>query len=361
MKLSLEKDQRTNNGEVSQHSVRHATSVFSDNLRRMFLTNVVYVLVFALPFLFLAFIAPALIKDWVFRSGGYNFMGQVGIGYPGVVNTMAEGYKVLFGHYFRIYIPLLSASIIIMFTGFSGLFHCLRGYMWGENVRPVVSFFRGVKRLWIPFLITGIVFSAFFCGVMYAMTYHISLVKQGTANAGTTILFIAMILLTVLFVGVLTYLLPMFACYRYKFFDAVKNSVILMLVNWIPCLFTSVFTCGIFCLSFVNVAFNYIILILLFVIGFAFLGGIWTSSAQKAFANYIIPQYESERSGGKLRVEARRGVNPYKAKKAKEKAAEGTAVGMATQMRAQNAESEDDAAPKKKKTQTKHVSYKRKK
>ena len=360
MKLSLEKDQRTNSGEVNQHSVRHAMSVFSDNLRKMFLTNIMYVLVFALPFLFLAFIAPALIKDWVFKTGDYNFMGQVGIGYPGEVNTMSEGYKVLFGHYFRIYIPLLSASVIPLFVGLSGLFHCLRGYMWGENVRPVVSFFRGVKKLWKPFLITGVVFAAFICGVLYGATYHISLVKQGAANGGTVVLFIGMIVLTWLFVGVLTYLFPMFACYRYKFFDAVKNSVILALVNWLPCLFTSAFTIGIFCLSFANTAFNYIVLILLFIIGFAFLGGIWTSSAQKAFANFIIPQYESERSGGGLRIEARRGVNPYKAKKAKQKAAEGTAVGKASQMRAQGAEGEN-ASPKKKKTQTKYVSYKRKK
>ena len=360
MKLSLEKDQRTNSGEVNQHSVRHATNVFSDNLRRMFLTNIVFVLVFALPFLFLAFIAPALLKDWVFRSGNYNFMGQVGIGYPGVVNTMSEGYKVLFKHYFTLYIPVLSASIVLLFVGLAGLFHCLRGYMWGENVRPVKSFFRGVKKLWKPFLITGVLFAIFFCGVLYGATYHISLLKQGAANGGTWVLFIGVILLTWLAVAVLSYLLPMFACYRYKYGDALKNSLILALVNWLPVLFTSAFTIGVFCLTLANTAFNYIVLILLFIIGFAFLGGIWTSAAQKAFANFIVPQYESASSGGKLKVEARRGVNPYKATKAKDKANASTAVGKATQMRAQGAESAD-AAPQKKKTQTKYVSYKRKK
>ena len=359
MKLSLEKDQRTNSGEVNQHSVRHATSVFSDNLRRIFLTNLIYVLVFALPFLFLAFIAPALVKDWVFARGDYNFVGQIGIGYPGVVNTMAEGYKVLFGHYFKIYIPILSASIVLMFVGLSGLFHCLRGYMWGENVRPVKSFFRGVKKLWKPFLITGVSFGAFMCGVLYGAVWHISLLKQGAANGGTWVLFIGVILLTWLAVSVLVYLLPMFACYRYKYADALKNSLIIALVNWLPSLFTAAFTIGVFCLSLANVAFNYIVLILLFLVGFGFLGGIWTSSAQKAFANFIAPQYESANSGGKLRVEARRGVNPYKAKKAKDKANADTAIGKASQMRAQSSEGAE--APKKKKTQTKYVSYKRKK
>lgn len=362
MRLSVEKDQRTNGGEVNRHSVRHAMSVFSDNLRRMFLTNIMYVLVFALPFLFCAFIWPMLAKTRVFAGGDYNFIGQVGIGYPGVVNTMKEGYKVLFSHYFHVYIPVLAASVIPLIAGLSGLFHCLRGYMWGENVRPIRSFFRGVKKLWLPFLIAGILFALFLTGVLYGSVWHVSLMKQGAANGGSWTLFIFLLLISWIAVAALVFLFPMFACYRFSFKDALKNSLILTLVTPVSALFTSAFTIGIFCLSLANTAFSFIILILLFVVGFAFLGGIWTSSAQKAFADYIAPQYESASSGGRIKLEARRGVNPYKAQKAKERANAGTAIGKASKIRAEKSEKRAEKIEKKKKqNQTKYVSYKRKK
>ncbi|MBP5610359.1 MAG: hypothetical protein J6X72_03365 [Clostridia bacterium] len=127
MKLTVDRDRRTNTGEVEQHSVKHAFGVFSDNLRRLLAMNLVYAFIFAIPFLFCVFVWPMLAKNYFFGNGNYNFIGQVGIGYPGVVNTMSEGYKVLFEHYFHVYIPVLSASVVPMIFGLSGVFHCMRG------------------------------------------------------------------------------------------------------------------------------------------------------------------------------------------------------------------------------------------
>ena len=95
-----------------------------------------------------------------------------------------------------------------------------------------------------------------------------------------------------------------------------------------------------------------------------FLAGIWTSAAQKAFGNYILPQYESGQSGGKVKIEARRGVNPYKAAKQKQQAQANTAIGQANRLRAEESGDREDrpaTAPGKKKAPTKRVSYKRKK
>ena len=362
MKMTVEKDQRTNTGEVEQHSVKHATSVFSDNFRRMLLMNILYVAIFALPFLFCVFIWPMLARNQVFTNGDYNFIGHIGIGYPGIVNEMSEGYEILYAHYMKLYVPILALSIVPMVFGLSGLFHCLRGYMWGENVRPVKSFFRGVKKLWKPFLIVAVCFGVFMCGVLYACTWHLSLTHTTGATGGSWTVFIFAILFTWLAVTVLEFLLPMFACYRFKLKDALKNSSVLSLVLWPTALFTSAFTFGIFALSRLGTAMGFIIGLLLFFIGFAFLGSIWMSSAQKAFGNFIKHLYESGHTGT-VQNKARRGVNPYKEQKAKKKAQEGTLAGQAA-MRMQ--QESGTAAPaerleKKKKQPIKRVSYKRKK
>ena len=364
LKLTIDRDRRTNTGDVEQHSIKHAFSVFSENLSKMLLMNLVYAFIFALPFLFCVFIWPMLAKNYFFGNGNYNFIGQVGIGYPGTVNTMAEGYKVLFEHYFRLYIPVLSASIVPMVFGLSGLFHCMRGYMWGENVRPVKSFFRGIKRLWKPFLITALIFGAFMCGVFYGAYWHISLLKTGAATGGSWVLFIFLILFTWAAVSVLYFLLPMFACYRFSYKDSVKNSAILFLILWPGALFAAAFTIGIFMLSAAGTVLNFLVGILMLGLGFTFFAGLWTSCAQKAFGNYILPQFESGAFGGKQKAEARRGVNPYKeAKKKKEQQAK-TAIGQANILRAEDAalyKEDPGASDKKKKKASKHVSYKRKK
>ena len=365
LKLTVDRDRRTNTGEVEQHSVKHAFSVFSENLSKMLLMNLVYAFIFALPFIFCVFVWPMLAKNYFFTNGNYNFMGHVGIGYPGFVNTMAEGYAVLFNHYFNLYIPVLSASIVPMVFGLSGVFHCMRGYMWGENVRPVKSFFRGIKRLWKPFLIVAVAFGAVMCGVFYGAFWHISLLKAGTANAGSWILFIFLILLVWVMVAILYFLLPIFACYRFSFKDSLKNSALLFLILWPSALFASAFSIGIFMLSAVGSALNFIVGILMLGLGFAFLAGLWTSCAQKAFGNFILPQFESEQSGGRrVKMDTRRGVNPYKEAKAKKKEQEKSAIGQATRMRAEDAASnaEETSLPgKKKKQATTRVSYKRKK
>ena len=362
MKLTVEKDQRTNTGEVEQHSVKHATSVISDNLRRMFLMNIVYAGIFALPFLFCVFVWPMLAENYYFSNADYNFIGHIGIGYPGVVTTMAEGYKVLFEHYFKLYIPVLSASIVPMVFGLSGLFHCLRGYMWGENVRPVKSFFRGIKKLWKTFLIVAIAFGLFMCGVLYGAAWHVGLLKTDGATGGSWTLFIFLILFTWVAVTLLEILLPMFACYRFKLKDALKNTSILALIVWPTALFTSAFTMGVFLLSLLNTAFAFIIGVLLLLIGFTFLGSIWMSSAQKTFGNFIRPLYENGKGGLAAKAQSRRGVNPYKEQKAKKQAQEKTAVGQAAKrMQAENGIAEQPKQQKKKVQQTKHVSYKRKK
>ena len=363
MKLTVDRDRRTNTGEVEQHSVKHAFSVFSDNIRRMLGMNLVYSFIFALPFLFCVFIWPMLAKNYFFGNGNYNFIGQVGIGYPGVVNTMEEGYKVLFTHYFRVYIPVLSASIVPMVFGLSGMFHCMRGYMWGENVRPLKSFFRGIKRLWKPFLVTSLVFGAVMCGVLYGAYWHISLLKADAATGGSWVLFIFLILIAWLSVAILVYLLPTFACYRFKLLDALKNSVLFVLILWVSALFTAAVSIGIFLLAEVGTVLNYLIALFFLSLGFALVTGIWTSTAQKAFGNYIRPQFEGVVPGGGKAAPARRGVNPYKEAKAKKKAQEGSAIGMAARMRAEGNAEEGSPAPQKKKAPapTKRVSYKRKK
>jgi len=243
----------------------------------------------------------------------------------------------------------------------------MRGYMWGESVRPVKSFFRGIKKLWAPFLAVALFFGAFMCGIFYGAFWHIGLLKTTGATGGSWTLFIFLILFAWIAVTILCYLLPMFACYRFKMKDALKNSALLSVILWPTALFTSAFTIGVFMLALLNNFFNYIFAILFLAIGFVFLAGLWTSCAQKAFGNYILPQYESEQSGGKLRIEARRGVNPYKEAKAKKKAQANTAIGKANQLRAGDSADKEaqtqqaTTLTKKKKLPTKRVSYKRKK
>ncbi len=293
LKMAVMKDERTTKGEVEQHSIKHLTKIFSDNTGKMLRLNLLYMVLFALPLLFAVFIWPILAKSNVMTNEAYNFIGHIGIGYPGYVTGESEGLAVLFAHYRKMYFPVIIPCIILAFTGLSGLFHCMRGYMWGEKVKTAKSFFRGVKKLWLPFMITGIVFSGIITAILYGSMWHIELMKLGVANPGSWVLFIFLIIVGVVSVSVLVYLLPLFACYRYKAKDAVKNAVILDATMWFTGIFTVAFSAGVFLLSMAGTGVSIIMCIVAAMFGFVFISGLWTSSAQKAFGNFIVPQYES--------------------------------------------------------------------
>jgi len=117
---------------------------------------------FRVNVLSLIFCLPAIFWTiWVslLRTGYGNrlpFNGNVGIGYP-ITNGVQEVSNalnfVLDIQFYSILIPL----VMLGFLGFSGIFYVVKQLSWGENIRVLRTFFQGIKKNIIQFLVAGLV------------------------------------------------------------------------------------------------------------------------------------------------------------------------------------------------------------
>lgn len=312
LKLSVKQDERTVPPVETGGHISYFFRTFTEKISEAFKANILFVLIFALPLLFLAFLLPRMLEDMVMN--GKSFIGNVGIGYPGTVDDLSAALAEKYAYYRTLVFPCLIPSIILAFVGLSGVFHISRGFMWGEKVKVRKAFFRGIKQLWKPFLITGVIVSGIATGIMYGMLWHFEAVSQGAATAGGWVLFVFLLLVGILTIAVLVLLLPTFACYRFKYIESLKNSLIILMTLIPTTLFIAIFSIGIIMLSLIGNAVVLIVGIALIVIAFLFISCMWTTYAQYTFDAFIVPQYASIAKGAvkKNKNKNAKKVNPYK-------------------------------------------------
>ncbi len=316
LKLSVRKDERTVTPVETGGRISYFFRTFTGKFRDVFRTNLVYAAIFALPLLFSAFVLPNLMLSIVMN--GKSFIGNFGIGFPNIADDLNAALHELMRWYRILIFPCNIFSIFVAFVGLSGVFHVARGLMWDEKVK-MRSFFRGIKALWKPFLAVGAIVAAVSAGLMYGIGWHMELYLTGAANAGSWIVFVLLILAGFAMVIYLGMLLPTFACYRFRFGEALKNACLLNCIAPVTSVIVSLFGVGVLLLSLLGTFVSYLMVALLLVCGFMFLAMLYTGYAQYCFDSFIVPQVDPKNPDKRrdVVVQKRRGGeevqerNPY--------------------------------------------------
>lgn len=302
LKLTVGKDKRTVPPVEKEGNIRYLFRKYGENMKKVLLYNIVYVAIFALPLIFSLFILPILVDNYVYS--GKSFIGNFGIGFPNVADSLFDSIRYHHKVNRMLVYPCILLSSFIAFFGLSGLFHCARGMMWEEKVK-MKSFFRGIKKLWKPFLTMAFVFTGVLACDLYGFGWHAELLATNSANAGSYVLSVVLGLVTVFFVANLTILLPSFACYDFKFFDHVKNSVLLFATMTFPTLFVAGFASLAFLLILASSFLGFIVLALLLAGGFLFIAMMCTTYGQNLFDNFIATQVDKEGNRVEVKVTTR--------------------------------------------------------
>lgn len=299
LKLNVRKDERTVEPVETGGRISYLFRTLSLQFKRIFLTNLVYVGIFALPLLFSAFVLPIILQNVVMN--GKSFIGNFGIGFPNIADSLPDALALL-AYYHRIILyPCLIFSVFVAFVGLSGVFYVARGIMWGETV-SMRSFFRGIKKFWSRFMATGAVVSGVVAGMLYGMGWHLALMRAGAATAGSWVVFFALILVgfaVLMYVGLL---LPTFVCYRFTPRQAMQNALYLNLVSILPSIIVSIFAVGIMLLNLVGTFVNYLMVAFMAIMGFMFYALLYTDYAHFNFDAYIVPQVDPKNPEGRREV-----------------------------------------------------------
>jgi len=132
---------------------------------------------------------------------------------------------------YLIYLALLEHGVMIPmfmlgFTGLGGMFYTVKRVCWGQSVRTVSDFGRGVKENWRKFVLLGLIAGVANLIIRYFISYSVLMI--GTQKP----LVIGLVLGLVILLGAVLSVMCMYAfcmtvLYDLTFFMLIKNSFIL--------------------------------------------------------------------------------------------------------------------------------------
>ncbi len=291
-KLSLAPEFRDepSKGQYPKGRFRQVFDVFSAEMNTLMRVNLWFILFF-IPFFAVLFYYMPYVKNEAVLL--YNFMGNIGIGYPGGSDSAVQGVIAVYKAYQNV-LYLLIPAFAISSVGLAGSFTCYRKYMWGEKVKSITkTFFGGVKKFWYKYLIVAIVDSLLVLAAGSTLIFFLTLNATGSANAGHWVMLIVVLLAAFLLLYVNMQLLPMLCTLDLPLRKHLKNALIFSykfapigIIIWILCVLPMLF------IFMANSFLSMLIYMLIIMFGFVLYGLSFTGFAQLAIDNVLTPLYQ---------------------------------------------------------------------
>lgn len=281
-------------GQYPKGRIRQVFDIFGAEMNGLMRVNVLFLL-FALPL----FLVLYLYTNYATNAAilGFNFMGNIGMAYPGGSDDATQGLIAVY-HAYQNVLYLTLPALVILSVGAAGCFNCYKKYLWGEKLEKVTkTFFLGVKNHWWKYMLVITVDALLTLALGSTVIYFMELRALGTATAGHWVMLIAVCLVEFLILYINMMLLPLMCELDVSFGKQIKNALIFSLKFapiglplWIICLAPL----GI---AFVKSGFVSILLgVVMLMFGFIFYGLTFTSFSQMALDNILTPLYKLSQS-----------------------------------------------------------------
>ena len=195
--------------------------------------SILFFIPFTLPFIVIFAWFANYFEDMIL-GGVYNFMGDIGIGFPGGGDSLPESIGRLFWDVKEPVFLMLGAALIIGSLGLAGNFYCAkRSYFQNYYSKTIKTYWMGFAKYWWKFLFTGTVAVLIGCGLGTALIYLLQQQALGAADAGA---YCAVVFSWIF--GAPLMLIPMvmmslFTTYELTFIQAFKNAIVLIVNNTI--------------------------------------------------------------------------------------------------------------------------------
>lgn len=262
------------------------------------------------------------------------YSGNLGIGYPVVIDAIARGSYTTFTYNTFMYLSLVPC-IALLAMGISGNMYVIRKLLWNEPTSTAKDFFRGIKKCWFHSLVIGIAFGLTLLLFMFTLeffdVYHLDLALKVISIILASILLVFMSMFTVFF-------LTQNAAFKMSWKVLIKNSTLFIFgTNIVAIFFFGIAIAPAF-LAFIPGITILLGLIYLF-IGFSFATLVMSTYCHSCYKRYLydkissMPNYgkrddekEGGESGGAI-AKGKKSPVPYKnPKKRKKSIDEGSSI-----------------------------------
>ena len=259
---------------------KRAWAVFRGEFATLFKASL-YFLIFTLPFVVIVAWFAKYFENLVL-GGTYNFMGDIGVGFPGGGDSIAQSVARLYWDVKAPVYCMIAGTIILGSLGLGGLFYCVkRSYFQDHYKRITRTYWMGFAKYWWKYLVT--MTFAVLVGLAMAVSILYLMKEQtlGTAGAGA---YCAVVFTWIFGAPLLTIPVVMcglFASYELTFFGAFKNALVIIANCPIMVAIVGIFSAAPLLLCLAGTIFSIIVYAVMALIGTFFLALFWTATASR--------------------------------------------------------------------------------
>lgn len=254
-----------------------------------------YFLIFIAPLLVLMLYGLNAMMD-VALASSYNFMGNIGIGYPGTVDSLVLAKAAQLGVY-QIFLLYFYAGAVISSLGMAGLGNVARKVIWHEPIKKYVAkpFFKGIKKHWWKYLITVAVGGAVALGVGEALLYHLINMTLGIAGVESWLICIFAFVVGVPVCLVGFTMITIIPSYKLTFGQLIKNSIVIIANRFPILIIVSALSCLPLVLIGISSTFAVFVYILMIAFGCSLVAMLWTGFGHSAYLKCaVLAEYLEE-------------------------------------------------------------------
>lgn len=306
--------------------------------------SALYFLIFAAPFLVI-FAWFAGYFENITMAGNYNFMGDIGIGFPGGGDSISQSIASLYRNVKMPVFAMYGACFLFGSLGLSGLFYCAkRSYYQDYYKNFSKQYWSGFAKYWWKFFVSALVMVIIGLCMIESILYLLEQQTLGTASAGAYCAVVFSWIIGAPLLCVPMVMMGLFTSYELSFIRCFKNAIVIIANNFIMVPIVGVISCAPLALCAVNTFLGIVITVAMMLFGCTFTALCWIALADRGMVKCHNRKVEQEKTAQyeqrKAEKQNRKANNPY---------ANGTAPKKPTQKKKQQQKPYQNPKKKKKK------------
>lgn len=213
--------------EYPDEYFKRAWAVFRGEFATLF-KSALWFVAFTLPFIVIFAWFAKYFENMVL-GGTYNFMGDIGVGFPGGGDNIAVAVSRLYWEVKMPVLCMLAGTLIIASLGLGGLFYCVkRSYYQDYYKRITKTFWMGFAKYWWKYVVTMTVEILVGLAMGVALLYFLKEQSLGAPGAGAY----CAVIFTWVFGAPLLSIAPvmcgLFTTHELTFVQAFKNALVII-------------------------------------------------------------------------------------------------------------------------------------
>ena len=222
-------------------SIKGSFAAYKANTKTLLKASLYFLIFLAPMIVLLVYGYNALLAHYTYSGG--NFMGNLGIGYPGEISDIHSIMLTLYNGY-QMFLFYCVPAVFIISLGMAGLFNVAKKVIWNEPIKYVAKpFFDGIKRFWWKYVIFVMVGAGVLLAMGSSLIYLLGEIEMSRAGAGA---YCACIFSFIIGAPILLYcLVPLtiIPSYKLSFVQLIKDSFIMLVNRFVPYLIMAA-VCG---------------------------------------------------------------------------------------------------------------------